>query len=64
MQEQVITDHDIADAMMSFGGGFVEALARAFYRADPCNAEKLKRAFPEYWAEYRDIAKRHKAPVE
>jgi hypothetical protein len=39
-------------AMGSFGGGFVTALATAFYRADSANARKLEAAFPEMVAKY------------
>lgn len=43
----------IVEKMLRFGGGFVKALAKCFYQADPINFQKLKNAFPEYWEEYR-----------
>lgn len=51
-----IRNFDIVNAMRDFGGSFVQALAAAFERADAENFEKLKTAFPEYWAEYADLA--------
>ena len=44
-------------AMSKFGGGFVKALAQVAYQADPNNLEKIKKSFPEYWAEYEDMGK-------
>lgn len=40
------------DAMEKWGGSFVKALGAAARRADGQNLERIKRAFPEYWAEY------------
>lgn len=40
------------DAMEKWGGSFVAALGRAARRADPDNLERIKKAFPEYWADY------------
>lgn len=36
----------IVDAMRSYGGGFVSALALAIARADSDNARRLHQAFP------------------
>ena len=49
-------DSAVVAAMVQFGGGFVEALGRAAYHADPENLEKLKRAYADYWREYADVA--------
>lgn len=54
----MITDDDITDAMITYGGSFVVALGWAFRRADIVNRARLKAAFPEYWAEYRELAER------
>ena len=48
-----------ATAMQSVGGGFVKALGAALMRADPGNREKIHKAFPEYWEQYRKIAEHH-----
>lgn len=42
----------VSHAMIRWGGGFVNALGLALMKADPNNAQKIKDAFPEYWAEY------------
>lgn len=50
------TDYEIIDAMIQYGGGFVAKLGHLFHYADPANQARLRAAFPEYWAEYRDLA--------
>lgn len=52
-----ITDRDVADAMVRFGGSFVQALGRAFYTADAENQQKIKATWPEYWLRYTQTAK-------
>lgn len=54
MSEQ-ITDRDVLDAMHTFGGSFVSALALAWGRADAGNSAKLKAAFPEVWEQYAEL---------
>ncbi len=61
MADQPVTNFDIVNAMHDFGGSFVQALAVAFERADADNFTKLKAAFPEYWAQYADMAVLRKA---
>ncbi len=51
-------EHKIVEAMETYGGSFVKALAVCFYRADHSNLIKLKNAFPEYWEEYKEFAKK------
>lgn len=46
----------VVSAMAKYGGSFVKALAELCWRADPINLTKIKRAWPEYWAEYETIA--------
>jgi hypothetical protein len=41
--------------MEQFGGSFIKALALCFLKADSINFEKLKKAFPEYWKEYKNF---------
>lgn len=47
----------IMKAMLTHGGGFVRALGAAMFRADDENLRKLEAAFPEYIAQYREVAK-------
>lgn len=49
----------ISEAMKRVGGGFVKALGEALMRADPGNRARIKGAFPEYWEQYRKIARRN-----
>lgn len=53
-----LNDHDysVIDAMETFGGSFVQALAVCFRRADRYNFAKLKITFPDYWKQYSDLA--------
>lgn len=53
-----MTDYEITDAMIVYGGGFVRGLAHLFTLADPQNQERLKNAFPDYWQQYADLARR------
>lgn len=51
------TDYQTINAMRWYGGSFVRALAETAFCADPANLERLKAAFPEYWAKYAAMAK-------
>ena len=51
-----VTDYEIVNAMIKYGGGFVSDLGKLYYKADSNNQEKLKLAFPEYWKQYKNIA--------
>jgi len=44
------------DAMETYGGSFVKALAVAARRADPENLIRIKATWPEYWKQYADMA--------
>ncbi len=60
-----ITDHDIVEAMIVYGGGFAARLGKLFRVADARNQKKLKAAFPEFWKEYAGIVEmRRKQPLE
>jgi hypothetical protein len=50
-------EFEIVERMGKFGGSFVQSLAGCFYRADRNNIERLKKAFPEYWLEYKNLTK-------
>ncbi len=49
-------DYATVEAMEKYGGSFVQALAALIRCADNINFKKLKKAFPEYWKQYEDMA--------
>jgi hypothetical protein len=51
-----ITDYDVAEAMLTYGGSFAQALALCWQKADVRNQRRLQEAFPEVWAEYQTLA--------
>lgn len=42
----------VAENMTAKGGGFVQALGQALFKADLDNTARIKKAFPEYWERY------------
>jgi hypothetical protein len=54
-------DEHVLQAMERYGGSFIRALAVCWRRADDTNRRVLKGAFPTYWAQYADLADRHRA---
>lgn len=48
-------DIQTTDAMRTYGSSFVKALGLAAQLADSENLRRLKSAWPEYWAEFRDF---------
>lgn len=52
-----MTDYRIVQTMLRFGGSFAKALAVACERADDDNLARIKRAFPELWSEYAEMAR-------
>lgn len=53
-------DQRALEAMERFGGIFASNLARAWQRADIINERKLRAAFPELLAEYRQMVTKKK----
>lgn len=51
-----MSDYEITEAMIVYGGSFVSQLGTLFRYADVYNAAKLKAAFPEYWTKYQELA--------
>lgn len=47
----------VAENMEKYGGGFVKALGYALLRADKNNTQRIKKAFPEYWEQYKTWGK-------
>lgn len=58
---EMVTEAQVVDAMETYGGGFVKALAAAWRKADSGNANRLRNAFPDYYCEYEQIARDNKA---
>lgn len=48
--------HDITEAMIVYGGGFVSQLGRLLRLADVDNRRRLVEAFPEYIQQYDELA--------
>ncbi len=57
-------DHEevllVGEAMRTYGGGFVMELGGLLMRADHSNQQKIKDCWPEYWAQYKDMAEKRK----
>lgn len=52
-----ITDWHVIEAMIMLGGSFVSGLGRLYRQADVDNQQRLREAFPEYFAEYTEIVR-------
>jgi hypothetical protein len=48
--------HQIAHAMSKYGGGFAQAIAESWFRADSSNRAKLEEAFDELFQRYAEFA--------
>jgi hypothetical protein len=57
MKDTSITERDVIEAMISYGGGFVSRLGEAWLRADEDNSARLLKAFPEYCEQYAEFAR-------
>ena len=53
-----MTDYQIVETMITYGGSFAQKLAEAWRCADEHNQQRLKDAFPDYWLQYRLMAAR------
>lgn len=51
-----MTDDQIVDAMQTYGGGFAQALAFAWRRADAQNQARIKATWPELFETHRELA--------
>ena len=45
----------VANNMIKHGGSFVKALGEALLQADWVNQNKIKKAFPKYWEQYKNF---------
>ena len=52
-----MSDHEITEAMIAYGGGFVQCLGRLYRQADLINRATLVSAFKHYFDEYTEIAR-------
>ena len=52
-----VTEDDIVDCMVWYGGSFVRALGRLYLAADDSNRMRVVLAFRDYFDEYREIVK-------
>lgn len=50
------SEYEITEAMLTFGGGFIQQLARCIRASDERNKRTLIAAFPEYMTQYDEIA--------
>lgn len=50
-----ISDHDVTEAMLLFGGSFTQLLGALWRQADEQNRERIKIAWPEAWAIYGEL---------
>jgi hypothetical protein len=55
-----LDDFAVTEMMFRHGGGFVRRLADLFRSADGDNQQRLKAAFPEYWAKYKAMAEQER----
>lgn len=55
--EQWEADRRVIRAMLKFGGGFAVCLGEAALHADKDNLDRIKKAWPEYWSKYTEMAK-------
>lgn len=51
-----LTDAEIAEMMIVYGGSFVSRLGNLFRHADAENRAILLAAFPHVWSEYAELA--------
>ena len=57
MADEPVTDFEMAEAMTKYGGSFCQHLGSLWYHADPENRAKILATWPDYCAEYRDLAR-------
>jgi hypothetical protein len=52
-----VTEDEIVDVMVFYGGSFVRALGRLYLAADDLNRQRVVLCFRDYFDEYREIVK-------
>ena len=53
----IATEWEITEAMIVYGGSFVQTLGRLIRQADVDNKRRLVAAFPEYIEQYKELAR-------
>lgn len=53
-----LTDFQIAQTMIHYGGSFVRNLGMLFRLADDVNKAKIKNTWPNYWEQYTSMTRR------
>ena len=53
-------DEVVIEAMETYGGSFVRALALLYRTADPLNRARVRHSFGDYFEEYRALAARRR----
>ena len=51
-----MTDYQIVETMITYGGSFAQKLGQAFRCADDRNRARLQAAFPDLWEQYKELA--------
>lgn len=59
-----LTDDDISEAMILYGGSFASGLGSLFRQADEINQARLKAAFPDFWARYAELIQLRRAQAK
>ena len=52
------SDYEITEAMIRYGGGFVQGLGKLYRLADAQNQAKLRETFAHYFVQYQRLALR------
>ena len=58
-----VTDFEMAEAMRTFGGSFVQCLGRAWHHADEVNRAKILSTWADECERYRELARLKRARV-
>jgi len=53
-------DEVVIEAMETYGGSFVRALALLYRTADPLNRARVRHSFSDYFEEYRALVARRR----
>lgn len=59
-----VDDHEVIEAMRTFGGSFIKALAEAWLRGDPINRLKIQHNWINEWSEYAAVATLRRASLD
>ena len=54
----------VSEAMIKYGGSFVNKLGQLLQSADHVNAEKIKTTWPQYWNDYKAFSIRDEKQLQ